>query len=137
MKMKNKTIVVMNLILFIVLCISSILYMSLSFGNGVAKGRELDKERQRNNLKSIYMEGQVFDVTEDSIIIHLDSIFPFSIIFPREYIPPYQIIKKDSILLVLDKKRTKAYEVLKGQHIKKELDKDYLIISNKKYILFD
>ncbi len=137
MKMKNKTIVVTNLILFIVLCISSILYMSLSFGNGVAKGRELDKERQRNNLKSIYMEGQVFDVTDDSVIIHLDSISSFSMFFPREYIPPFQIIKNDSILLVLDKRRTKAYDVLKGQYIKKELDKDYLIISDKKYILFD
>ena len=83
------------------------------------------------------MEGQVFDVTDDSVIIHLDSISSFSMFFPREYIPPFQIIKNDSILLVLDKRRTKTYEVLKGQYIKKELDKDYLIISNKKYILFD
>lgn len=138
MKIKNKTIVITSLILIIVLCIFSFLFLSIIFGNGVVKGREIDKERQRNYLKSIYMEGHVYDVTENSIIIHLDSISSFSIIFPREYIPPYQIIKNDSILLlVLDKKRTKAYEVLKGQFIKKELDKEYLIINDKKYILYD
>ena len=97
MRRKNKAIVLIILILLLVFSASSFLYMSLKFGRGVVEGQKTDKERQRDYMKNLYMQGKISDVTNETIEIQLDSISSSKTIFPREYIPPYKIIKNDSV----------------------------------------
>ena len=138
MRRKNTTIVLIILAILLVFCASSFLYMSLKFGRDVVEGQKTDKERQRDYMKNLYMQGKISDVTKETIEIQLDSISSSKTIFPREYIPPYQIIKNDSICkLIIDKRIIKDCSVTKGQIFKKELNKDYIIIEGNNFPLFD
>ncbi len=138
MKRKNKIIVTISLILLFVCFASPFIFMSLDFGIGVIEGRQIDKERQRNYFKYLYMKGKVSNVTKDAVEIQLDSISSFKTIFPREYIPPYQIVTNDGICyLTIDNRVLKGYTILKGQIFIKELNKDYIIIDSKKFELFN
>ena len=138
MRRKNKAIVLIILILLLVFSASSFLYMSLKFGRGVVEGQKTDKERQRDYMKNLKIKKKISDVTNETIEIQLDSISSSKTIFPREYIPPYRIIKNDSICkFIIDKKIIKDGSVTKGQIFKKELNKDYINIEGNNYPLFD
>ena len=138
MRRKNKTIVLIILIILLVFSALSFMYMSLKYGRDVVEGQKTDKERQRDYMKNLYMQGKISDVTKETIEIQLDSISSSNTIFPREYIPPYQIIKNDSnCKLIIDKRIIKNYTVTKGQIFKKEINKDYIIIEGNNYPLFD
>lgn len=133
MKKGNKTII----IIICSMCFA-IIFLVVSSGIGFLNGRNDDKERQRSIIKDISFKGIISNITNNDIIIMLDTISNNFTILPTEYIPPYHFdISSKEKCLILSRERLKLYNIKKGNNVKKNAGTDSIIIDREKYSLFD
>lgn len=129
-----------NNVLFYILCIISFafLFFVYFFGTGINKGRETDKDRQRNLVSKSCFTGVISSVTDEEVVITLDSCISKTILFPTEYIPAFTFNQSNGrIVLILNKKRLKISNVAKDDSIVKNFGSDSIIIGKRRFPLFD
>lgn len=132
MNIRNKTII----IILCFICFAFLLF-PIFLGIGINKGRETDKERQRNLICKLYLTGYVSSVTNDFVVIKLDSCTS-NAIFPTEYIPAYTFdYSHGDKKVILDRKRLKISDVKKYDICNKNMGSDSILIGKIKYPLFD
>ena len=128
-----------NKIVFITICsICAVFFLIFSTGRRVINGRNYDKERQRNFIRHITLEGVVSNVTNEYAIVKIDDISNNFLILPIEYIPAYHFeVSSKKTCLFLNRKRLKLYNIKKGNEVKKNKETDSIIIGRDNYSLFD
>lgn len=128
-----------NKIIVAILCLICFAFLLFSFflGTGINKGRETDKERQRNIINESHFTGAVTSVTNEIVAIKLDSC-TINVLFPTEYIPAYTFdYSQGNNILLLNRKRLNIINVEKGDSINKNIGSDSIIIGKINYPLFD